>query len=185
MMKKYIIAITGASGICYAIRLFDFLKSRAELHVIFSERGAELLSIESELTTAYFAGGNSTVYKNSRMNSSIASGSFLSDGMVVVPASMGTVGRIANGISSSLVERAADVVLKEKNKLIIVPREAPFSTVHLKNLLALDQAGALILPASPGFYYGPKSIDDIIDFTVGKILDQLSIEHDFTGPYIP
>ena len=184
-MKKFIIAITGASGICYAIRLFDYLKTRAELHVIFSERGAELLSIESDKSMSYFEGDNSIVYKNSRMNSTIASGSFLCDGMVIVPASMGTVGRIANGISSSLVERAADVVLKEKNKLILVPREAPFSTVHLKNLLALDQAGGLILPASPGFYYSPKSIDDIIDFVVAKVLDQLGVDHDLTTTYNP
>ncbi len=115
-MKRIIIAITGASGVCYAIRLFDFLKPHFELHVILSDRGAELLSLESDLTADYFSGENSTVHKNSRMNSSVASGSFSCDGMVVIPASMGTVGRIANGISSSLVERAADVVLKEKNK---------------------------------------------------------------------
>ena len=184
-MKKFIIAITGASGVCYAIRLFDFLKPGFELHVICSERGAELLSIEAGLTPAYFAGDNSTVHKNSRMNSSIASGSFSCDGMVVIPASMGTVGRIANGISSSLVERAADVMLKERNKLVIVPREAPLSAIHLKNFLALDQAGAVILPACPGFYYGPKSVEDIVDFVVAKVLDQLDVEHDLAGPYRP
>jgi 4-hydroxy-3-polyprenylbenzoate decarboxylase len=184
-MKKFVIAITGASGICYAIRLFDFLKSRAELHIIFSERGAELLSIESELSISYFEGENSVVYKNSKMNSSIASGSFSCDGMVVIPASMGTVGRIASGVSSSLVERAADVALKEKNKLILVPRESPFSTIHLKNLLALDQAGARIVPANPGFYFAPKSIDDIIDFVVAKVLDQLDVKHDLTTTYKP
>ena len=184
-MKKFILAITGASGVCYAKRLFDYLQPISELHMIFSERGAELLKLELDLTPSYFAGDNVTVYKNTKMNSSIASGSFQSDGMVIVPASMGTIGRVANGISASLIERAADVVLKEKNKLILVPRETPFSTVHLKNLLALDQAGALVLPASPGFYYGPQSVDDLVDFVVARILDRLRVEHDLVKPYQP
>lgn len=184
-MKKFILAITGASGVCYAKRLFDFLQPRSELHVIFSERGVELLKLELDLTPSYFAKENVTVYKNAKMNSSIASGSFPSDGMVVVPSSMGTIGRIASGISGSLIERAADVVLKEKGKLIIVPRETPFSTVHLKNLLALDQAGALILPASPGFYYRPQSVGDLVDFVTARILERLGVEHDLVKPYQP
>jgi 4-hydroxy-3-polyprenylbenzoate decarboxylase len=96
---------------------------------------------------------------------------------------MGTIGRIASGISSTLVERAADVVLKEKRKMIVVPRETPFSTIHLKNILALDQAGAVVLPASPGFYSGQKTFDDLVDFVVARILDQLDIEHDLMDPY--
>ncbi len=105
--------------------------------------------------------------------------------MVVVPASMGTLGRIATGISGSLIERAADVVLKEKGKLIVVPREAPFSTIHLKNMLTLDQAGALVLPANPGFYNNPKTMDDLVDFVVARILDQLGMDHDLMQPYQP
>jgi 4-hydroxy-3-polyprenylbenzoate decarboxylase len=103
--------------------------------------------------------------------------------MVVVPASMGTIGRIASGVSSTLVERAADVILKEKRRMIVVPRETPFSTIHLKNILALDQAGAVVLPASPGFYSGQKTFDDLVDFVVARILDQLDIEHDLMDPY--
>ncbi|MDP6711792.1 MAG: UbiX family flavin prenyltransferase [Nitrospinaceae bacterium] len=182
-MKRFIFGVTGASGVCYARRLFDVLKNHAELHVVISERGAELLKLELDLDSSYFSGDNVALYKNSKINSCIASGSFRTDGMVVVPASMGTIGRIASGISSTLVERAADVILKEKRKMIVVPRETPFSTIHLKNILALDQAGAVVLPASPGFYSGQKTFDDLVDFVVARILDQLDIEHDLMDPY--
>ena len=182
-MKRLILAITGASGVCYAKRLFDVLKDRSELHVVISERGIELLKLELSLKTSYFSGDNVTLYKNSKINTCIASGSFHTDGMIIVPASMGTVGRIASGVSTTMVERAADVILKEKRKLIIVPRETPFSTIHLKNLLTLDQAGAHILPASPGFYSGQKTFEDLVDFVVARILDQLNIEQGLMDPY--
>ena len=182
-MKRLILAITGASGVCYAKRLFDVLKDRSELHVVISDRGIELLKLELSLKTSYFSGENVTLYKNSKINTCIASGSFHTDGMVIVPASMGTVGRIASGVSTTMVERAADVILKEKRKLIIVPRETPFSTIHLKNLLTLDQAGAHILPASPGFYSGQKTFEDLVDFVVARILDQLNIEQGLMDPY--
>ncbi len=184
-MKRIVLAITGASGVCYAKRLFDCLKTKAEIHVIVSERGAELLKLELGLTPSYFSGDSITLHKTSRMNSSIASGSFQVDAMVVVPASMGTVGRISAGISGTLIERVADVMLKEKRKLILVPRETPFSTIHLKNLLALDQAGALILPASPGFYQGENTVENLVDFVVARILDQLGIEQNLLDPYEP
>ena len=103
--------------------------------------------------------------------------------MAIVPASMGTIGRIAAGVSGNLIERVADVMLKEKRKLIVVPREAPFSTIHLKNLLSLDQAGALILPASPGFYQGQNSVESLIDFVVARIMDQLGVDQDLMPPY--
>ena len=182
-MKRLILAITGASGACYAKRLFDVLKDRSELHVVISDRGIELLKLELGLKTSYFSGDNVTLYKNSKINTCIASGSFHTDGMVIVPASMGTVGRIASGVSTTMVERAADVIMKEKRKLIIVPRETPFSTIHLKNLLTLDQAGAHILPASPGFYSGQKTFEDLVDFVVARILDQLNIEQGLMDPY--
>lgn len=168
---------------CYARRLFDCLRSHAELHVIVSERGAELLNIELGLKVSYFDGENVTVYKNSRINTSIASGSFPVDAMIILPASMGTIGRIASGVSETLIERVADVTLKEKRKLIVVPRETPFSTIHLKNLLTLDQAGALVMPASPGFYQGQKSMDDLVDFMVARIMDQIGMAQDLMPPY--
>jgi len=184
-MKRFVLAITGASGVCYARRLFDILQPQSELHVIFSDRGLELLKLELDLAPSYFDRENVTVHKNTRINTSIASGSFSTDGMVVVPASMGTLGRIASGVSATLIERAADVVLKEKGKLILVPRETPFSTIHLKNMMTLDQAGAMILPANPGFYSNPQSVDDIVDFVVGRILNQLGVNHDLFPPYEP
>ena len=184
-MKRFILSITGASGVCYARRLFDFLCGRAELHIIISERGAELLKIELDLTSSYFSGENVTLYKNTKINAPVASGSFSVDGMVVIPASMGTVGRLAGGISGSLIERAADVVLKEKRCLVIVPRETPFNRIHLKNLLTLDEAGAIILPASPAFYHEPKTMDDLVDFVVARILKQLDVEQDIVPPYKP
>ena len=184
-MKRFIIAITGASGVCYAKRLFDVLQPKAELHVIISDRGGELLRLELDLTPKYFAKENVTVYKNTKINSSVASGSFPIDGMIVVPASMGTLGRIAAGTSESLIERAADVALKERNQLILVPRETPFSQIHLKNMLTLDQAGALILPANPAFYQNPQSVDDLVDFVVARILNQLGVNHNLIEPYKP
>ncbi len=185
MMKRIVLAITGASGVCYGKRLFDCIKSHAEVHVIISERGAELLKLELDLSPSYFSGEQVTLHKASRMNSSIASGSFCVDAMVLVPASMGTVGRISAGISGTLIERVADVMLKEKRKLILVPRETPFSTIHLKNLLTLDQAGAMVLPASPGFYQGQNSFDNLVDFVVARILDQLGMEQNILKPYEP
>ena len=184
-MKRFVLAITGSSGVCYARRLFDYLQPRAELHVIVSERGAELLNIELGLKSGYFDKKNVIVHKNTKMNSSVASGSFPTDGMVVVPASMGTIGRIAGGVSSSLIERAADVTLKEKNKLILVPRETPLSAIHLKNLLALDQAGAIIMPACPGFYQNSTTVEDLVDFVVARILDRLGVAHELLAPYKP
>ncbi|MFQ5451220.1 MAG: UbiX family flavin prenyltransferase [Nitrospinaceae bacterium] len=182
-MKRFVLAITGASGVCYAKRLFDFLQSRAELHMIFSDRGTELLHLELGLKPSCFAKENVIVYKNTRINTSIASGSFPTDGMVIVPASMGTLGRIASGVSGTLIERVADVTLKEKRKLIVVPREMPLGTIHLKNLLALDQAGAVVMPASPGFYQGQNTLEDLVDFVVARILDQLGVSQDLMKPY--
>ncbi len=182
-MKRFVLCVTGASGVCYAKRLFDCLKSNAELHVIVSERGAELLNLELGLKASYFTGENVTAYKNSRINTSVASGSFPVDAVIVIPASMGTIGRIASGVSETLIERVADVTLKEKRKLIVVPRETPFSTIHLKNLITLDQAGALIMPASPGFYQEQKSMDDLIDFMVARIMDQIGVAQELMPPY--
>ena len=184
-MRKIVIAITGASGVCYAKRLFDCLLGKAEVHVLISERGHELINLELGIKRDYFIKKGAICYKNNQMNVSVASGSFPGFAMVIVPASMGTVGRIASGISSTLIERTADVFLKEKSKLIIVPRESPFNAIHLENLLTLDRAGAIVLPASPGFYNDPKSIDDLIDFVVARILKHLDIDQELLPPYSP
>jgi 4-hydroxy-3-polyprenylbenzoate decarboxylase len=117
------------------------------------------------------------------MEASISSGSFKTKGMVIVPCSMGTLSRIACGISSNLVERAADVCIKEKRNLILVPRETPYNPIHLENMLKLSRAVVVILPASPAFYHRPKSLDDQINFVVGRILDHLGVEHKLTSCY--
>ncbi|MBM3946457.1 MAG: UbiX family flavin prenyltransferase, partial [SAR202 cluster bacterium] len=121
--------------------------------------------------------GELELFANDDVGASIASGSYPTKAMVIVPCSMGTLGRIANGVSSSLVERASDVILKERRQLILVPRETPLSRIHLRNMLAVTEAGAEVLPAMPGFYRRPKSVDDLVDFVVGRILDRLGLEN--------
>ncbi|MFQ5560976.1 MAG: UbiX family flavin prenyltransferase, partial [Nitrospinota bacterium] len=117
--------------------------------------------------------------------SRLASGSSAPDGMVVIPASMGTLGRVATGVSDSLITRTAEVTLKEKRTLILVPRECPYSRIHLQNMLTLDMAGALILPASPGFYHKPKSVNELLDFITAKILTHLGVEQDIVPEWVP
>jgi 4-hydroxy-3-polyprenylbenzoate decarboxylase len=121
-------------------------------------------------------GGNLELFANDDAGASIASGSYPSKGMVILPCSMGTLGRIANGVSSSLIERAADVMLKERRQLILVPRETPLSRTHLRNMLAVTEAGAEVLPAMPGFYHRPQSVEDLVGFVVGRVLDRLGLE---------
>ena len=175
-MKRFILAITGASGACYAKKLFDVLKDNSELHVIVSERGVELLNLELDLKTSYFSGDNVTLYKNSKINTCIASGSFKTDGMVVVPASMGTIGRIASGVSTTMVERAADVILKEKRKLILVPRDTPYSLIHINNMHTITMAGGIICPASPSFYSNPSDFEELAATVADRILDLCGFE---------
>lgn len=183
-MERIIIAITGASGALYAKHLFDFLQKKGiELHLIITENAKGILKDETGINEGYFKKKNVSIYKNSDLNVKIASGSFKFDGMVVIPASMGTIGRIANGYSDDLVSRAADVALKERRKLIIVPRETPLSEIHIANMLTLSRAGVVILPASPAFYHKPKSIDDLIKFITARVLDILGIENEIIRFY--
>ncbi len=183
-MKKIIIAITGASGAVYAKHLFDSLhKKGIELHIIISENAKGILKDETGIGEDYFKKKNVSIYENSNLNVRIASGSFRFDGMVIIPASMGTLGRIANGYSNNLISRVADVALKERRKLIIVPRETPLNDIHLNNMLTLSRAGAVILPASPAFYHKPKGIDDIAKFITARILNQLDIDNELIPPY--
>ncbi|MBI3813776.1 MAG: UbiX family flavin prenyltransferase [Nitrospinae bacterium] len=183
-MKKIILAITGASGAIYARHLFDFLQRKGvELHLIITENAKGILKDETSIGENYFKKKNVSIYENSNMNVRIASGSFRFDSMVIIPASMGTIGRIASGYSDDLVSRAADVALKERKKLIIVPRETPLNDIHLNNMLTLSRAGAVILPASPAFYHKPKDINDMAKFIVSRVLDQLGIENDLVPTY--
>lgn len=176
---KIVIGFSGASGIIYGIRLLEILHSiNIQTYLIISEWAKKNIEIETDKTLEYVKSLCSVNYDNFKLDASVSSGSFLHDGMVIVPCSMKSLSSIANGYDDTLISRAASVTLKESRKLIIVPRETPLSRIHLENMIKLQEAGAIILPAMPGFYHKPLTIDEIVDHLVGKILDQLKIEHD-------
>jgi 4-hydroxy-3-polyprenylbenzoate decarboxylase len=195
MSKTICLALTGASGMPYGLRLLEsllladckvqLLYSQAAQIVARQEMEVELPSRPAEARTALLARlANSavapeklSVFGREEWFAPVASGSNPPDAMVICPCSMGTLAGIAQGLSDNLIERAADVVLKESRKLILVPRETPFSPIHLENMLRLSRAGAIILPPNPGFYHHPKSVADIVDFVVARILDQLGVPH--------
>ncbi len=178
------VALTGASGAPYAVRLLLALNAaRQPVRLIISETGWRLLDEElgikdeSALRDRTGDWSELILYDDRDRGATPASGSAPSRGMVICPCSMGTLASIAQGTTRSLIERAADVVLKERRTLILVPRETPYSIIHLENMLRLSRAGALVLPASPGFYHRPQSIDDLIDFVVGRVLSHIGVEH--------
>lgn len=186
--RPIVMAVTGASGAPYAVRLLETLvERRQQVALIVSDHGLRLLDTEmgigsvSALKDRVGAAGWDAavrVYDDRDRGAAPASGSALTAGMVICPCSMGTMSAIAVGASRSLVERAADVALKERRTLVLVPRESPYSVVHLENMLTLTRAGAVVLPASPGFYHRPRSIDDLVNFVVARVLDHLGVEHD-------
>ncbi len=178
-MRSVVVAVTGASGVVYARRLIEILGERAE--VILSHEAEAVIKFETGLTAEEFAEGASAVYRGDELSAAPASGSHLYDGLVVVPCSGTTLAKIASGIADNLVTRAAAVALKEQRKLILVPREAPVSAIQLEELLKLARLGVTILPAAPGFYGHPKTVDDLVDFIVARILDHLGVDHDL-GP---
>lgn len=179
-----VFAITGASGAPYAVRLLDVLaRHQVSTDLIVSGHGWRLLETESgiadEAGLRAATGGNwgsITIYPDSDRGAKPASGSYRTRGMIICPCSMGTVAAIAGGASRSLVERVADVMLKERRPLILVPRETPFSLIHLRNLTTLTEAGAVVIPAAPGFYHRPATVSDLVDFMVQRMLDQLGID---------
>lgn len=182
-----VLAITGASGAPYAVRLLQQLVVlQVPTWLIASSHGFRLLATESDIPDLHslraHVGANAfdacvTVFDDNDRGAAPASGSARSSGMVVCPCSMGTVSAIAHGTSRSLVERAADVALKERRKLILVPRETPLSLIHLENLTQVTRAGATVIPAAPGFYHKPQRIEDLVDFIVARVLDHLDVEH--------
>ncbi len=180
----FVLAITGASGAPYAVRLLDvFARNRVPTWLIVSGHGWRLLQQESGIADAAAlqraTGGDwsgVTHFTDEDRGAKPASGSQRTGGMVVCPCSMGTVSAIAQGSSRSLIERAADVTLKERRKLILVPRETPLSLVHLRNLVQVTEAGAVVIPAAPGFYHRPAKVSDLVDFIVQRILDQLGLD---------
>ena len=181
-----VVAITGASGAPYAVRLLEVLATnRSPVWLIPSEYGMRLLREECNIKSLEglkeATGGDWSsfeIFADDDRGAKPASGSQRTGGMVVCPCSMATVAAIATGSSRSLVERAADVTLKERRKLIVVPREAPLSLIHLRNLTAVAEAGAVVLPAAPGFYHRPTRVSELIDFVVQRILDHLGVERD-------
>jgi 4-hydroxy-3-polyprenylbenzoate decarboxylase len=190
-IRHFVVAVTGASGSTYGLRLVsELLRAGCRVSLLLTAAGRQVLRHEVGLDWSteskqlrhqvqeYFASIAVDSLDMEDFWVGSASGSNPADAMVVMPCSMGTAGRIAAGLSSNLLERAADVMLKERRQLILVPRETPFNTIHLENLLRLAQAGAVILPAMPGFYHGPETISDLVDFIVGKVLDQLAVDHD-------
>ena len=193
MPKTICLALTGASGMPYGLRLLEcllasdcrvqLLYSQASQIVAKQEMDFELPSRPAEARAALLRRlptvdpEKLSVFGREEWFAPVASGSNPPDAMVICPCSMGTLAGIAQGLSDNLIERAADVVLKESRRLILVPRETPFSAIHLENMLRLVRAGAVILPPSPGFYHHPQTIDDLVDFVVARILDQLGVPH--------
>lgn len=173
---KITVAITGASGAVYGIKLIEALnKQDIETYCIISDTAKKI--ILHELGKEHLDKVKNC-YKEADIEAPTASGSFKTDAMVVVPCSMKTLSAISNGYSSNLISRSADVMIKEGRKLILVPRETPLSAIHLQNMLRLAELGVVILPAMPGFYHKPQDIEDLVDFVVGKILDSLNIPSD-------
>jgi len=192
------LALSGASGMAYGLRLLEcllaadlrvyLLVSQAAHIVAKQELGIALparpIDLEKQLSEGLQArAGQLRVFGREDWNAPVASGSNPADAMVVCPCSMGTLAAIAHGLSDNLIERAADVMLKEQRKLILVPREAPFSTLHLENMLKLSRMNAVILPANPGFYHRPQTVEAIIDFIVARVLDQLGVQHTLMVPW--
>ena len=175
---RLIVAITGGSGVVYGIKILEILKNlEVESHLVISKWGERNVKIETDKTIEYVKSLATKHYDNDNMAAAISSGSFKTDGMAIVPCSMKTLSSIASGYDDSLISRSAGVCIKESRRLVIVPRETPLSKIHLENMIKLVEIGVIILPAMPGFYHRPKSIDDLITHIVGKILDQFGIKH--------
>lgn len=190
------LALSGASGMAYGLRLLEcLLAADVRVHLLVSQAAHVVAKQELGIALPARAGdlqkqlgeslnardGQLRVFGRDDWNAPVASGSNPADAMVVCPCSMGTLAAIAHGLSDNLIERAADVMLKEQKKLVLVPRETPFSTLHLENMLALSRMNAVILPANPGFYHHPQSVEAIVDFIVARILDQLGIRHELVA----
>jgi flavin prenyltransferase len=187
MTLPVVMAITGASGAPYAVRLLEQLVAVGQpVQLIVSAHGLRLLATETDIGTIEGLRASVglegweqyvTLFDDGDRGAAPASGSARNRGMVICPCSMGTISAISQGSSRSLVERAADVALKERRRLIVVPRETPYSEIHLENMLRITRAGAVVLPASPGFYHRPAAIEELVDFVVARVLDHLDVEH--------
>lgn len=176
---KVIVAITGASGTVYGYRLLEKLREcKTETKIIATDTALEILKDENDIGINELSEFGE-IFRNDNLNAPMSSGSYLFDALIVAPCSMKTLAGIANGLSSSLVTRVADVALKERRKVILVTRETPLSLIHIRNMEKATEAGAIILPACPGFYHCPHTIMELVDHVAGKVFDQLGIPNDF------
>lgn len=183
-MNKIVVGITGASGSIYAKRLIEeLLKREVYIHIICTDTGKKVMKYETGIDLDQWVAELSMKYHHLRLEdinnlfANVASGSYKFDAAVILPCSMGTLAEISNGLAKNLLCRVADVALKENRRLVIVPRETPFNAIHLENMLKLSRLSVTILPAMPGFYHMPATMEDLIDFVVGKVLDSLSMEN--------
>lgn len=176
---EIIIGVTGATGTIYAVKLLEALKNIENIntHLIMSDWAIQNLEIETDYSLDYFEKLSTFVYDNKNLGAKISSGSFVTDGMVILPCSMKTLSSVANAYDDNLISRAAGVAIKEGRKLILCPRESPLSAIHLENMLKLSRLGVRIVPPMPAFYNNPKEIEDIISHHVMKILDQFGIQY--------
>ena len=180
MNKRILLAVTGASGTAYAEALARELGGNpgVELHLIVSRAAAKVMALETDLTPADLSAHAAATHDEDDIAAPPASGSWLNAGMILCPCSMASLAAVASGLGNNLIHRAADVALKERRPLILVTRETPLSAIHLENMLTATRAGAVVLPASPGFYHRPERLDDLVAQVTGKILDALGIPHD-------
>ena len=198
VVRRVAVGITGASGALYAVRtVAALLSAGAEVELVVSDFGRRLLRDELGETASVDAlpdyllnrygesvqAGTLTVHSNRDVGASIASGSYACESMAIVPCSMKTLAGVAHGLSRTLIERAADVMLKERRPLVVVPRETPMSLPQLRNMVACAEAGAMVLPAMPAFYQGPRTLDDLADFMAGKIVSALGFAHQLYPPW--
>lgn len=175
--RRVVVGISGASGVVYAVRLLEVLKSlEFETHLVVSRSAEITVAHELDMKLAAIRALASVNYKNDNVAAAISSGSFRTRGMVVVPCSIRTLSAVASGVTPDLISRAADVVLKERRRLVMVVRETPLHAGHLRSMASVAELGAVIFPPVPAFYVRPRSLSDLVDHTVGRILDQLDIE---------
>ncbi|WP_126449456.1 UbiX family flavin prenyltransferase [Sulfodiicoccus acidiphilus] len=187
MTRRLVVGVTGGSGPIYAVRLLEELKKRdVETHLILSPSAALTIKLETDYTVDYVESLASRKYNFRDVSAAISSGSFRTDGMVIIPCSMKTLAGVASGYSDNLVLRAADVTLKERRPLVLVVRETPYNLIHIRNMYIAARAGAIIMPASPAFYHRPTTMQQLVDQVVGRVLDMFGVEHNlyrkWSGP---
>ncbi len=175
---RLIVGITGSTGVIYGVRMLEVLKEKnVESHLLLTKWASKCLTMETQHTPDYVKSLATSFSDDENMAASVSSGTHKTDGMIIIPCSMKTLSSIANGYDETLVARAAGVTLKESRKLVLVPRETPLTAINLENMLKLARLGVVILPPMPGFYTKPKTIEELVDHTVGKCLDQFDVDH--------